>query len=320
MASDWSRFAWQGIQIETPRDWELGAVTGDRRKGYFRLDDAEMPRLEARWQAGASGRAALRSRLNEEPIAAVAERYLKEAGLAGPKGEKQVARHVDLQPPAGVDAEFFVTRGHPTPRNASPRGAGEEEPNAVHMAVRCRDCGRVALLRLFCRRDEPDLAHLFSSYRDHALGGKMPWALFGLRFEVPKEYSLLRHSLRAGRVELEFACRRVRALAARVALAETVLRKESLLEWVKRDSAGPWPVCDQAFGETTRGDHAAVAFHGRERSLAGRMLGRLRAARGLAWHCDPSNALYIARWFGLEESVPEFAALAESFLCHEAGL
>jgi hypothetical protein len=309
MASDWSLFAWQAIQVEAPRAWELGALTGDRRKGYFRLDDAEMPRLEARWQSGAG----------PEPVAALAERYLKKAGLAGLKAEGNLERNVHLEPPACMDAEFFVTRGEPALRSSA-TAAGQEEPNAVHMAARCRDCGRVALLRAFYRRDEPFqpvMARLFASYCDHARGGKVPWALFGLRFQVPEEYSLLRHSLRAGRVELEFSSKRALALAARVGLAETVLRKSSLLDWAKKDSTGPWPACAPALAETKRGEHAAVAVSGRERSLARRMLGRLRVARGLAWHCEPSNALYVARWLGPEESVPEFAAFAESFLCHE---
>jgi hypothetical protein len=293
---DWSPFAWQGIQIETPRGWELGAMTGDRRKGYFRLDDAEMPRLEARWQSGPG------SRLSIESVSVVADRYLKKAR---PKIEGQVERHANLAPPAGVDAEFFVTRG---------------DVDALHMAARCRECGRVALLRALYRRDEPlepVLRRIFSSYRDHAIDGKTPWALFGLRFQAPEEYSLLRHSLRAGRVELEFGGRRIRALAVRVGLAETVLRRESLLDWVKHDSAGPWPNCALDFAEAKRGEHAAISIAGRERSLARRILGRLRVTRGLAWHCDPANALYITRWFGREEFVSEFSPFSQSFLCHE---
>jgi len=295
MTSDWSPFAWQGIQIETPRAWELGAVTGDRRKGYFRLDDADMPRVEARWESGKS----------RESPSAVADRYLKKAGLAGAEADRKVERDVRLARPADVETEFFVTLG---------------EPNAMHMAACCRDCRRVALLRVFYRSDEslrPVMARLFGSYRDHARGGKMPWSLFGLRFAVPEEYALLRHSFRAGRVELEFGGQRTRALAARVGLAETVLKKSSLLDWMKKDSAGQRPACTLAFTEKERGEHAAVEVSGRERSLARGMLGRRRVARGLAWRCEPSNALYVARWFGREKDVAEFAAFAESFLCHE---
>ena len=210
-----------------------------------------------------------------------------------------------LARPEGVETEFFITRG---------------DPNAMHMAARCRECGRVALLRVLYRSDEslgPVMARLFGSYRDHARDGKTPWSLYGLQFEVPEDYALLRHNIRAGRVELEFAGKRARAVAARVGLAETVLKKGSLLDWLKKDSTGQWPACAPAFIEKRRGEHAGVEFSGRERSLARRMLGRLRVARGLAWRCEPSNALYIARWLGREEDAPEFAAFAASFLCHE---
>ena len=163
MTSDWSPFAWQGIQIETPRAWELGSVTGDRRKGYFRLDDADMPRVEAKWESGSPGKS----------VRSVADRYLKKAGLAGAAGERQVQRNVRLDPPADMETEFFITRG---------------DPNALHMAARCRGCGRVALLRVFYRGDEPlqpVMARLFASYRDHARGGKTPWSLYGLRLRSP---------------------------------------------------------------------------------------------------------------------------------------
>jgi len=295
MTSDWSPFAWQGLQIETPRAWELGAVTGDGRKGYFRLDDADMPRVEARWQ----------SRGAAESVHAMAERYLKKAGLSGAEADDKVERDLRLARPEGIETEFFITHG---------------EPNAMHMAARCRDCGRLALLRVFYRDGEslePVTARLFGSYRDHARDRKMPWSLYGLRIEVPEDYILLRHSIRAGRVELEFAGKRARAVAARVALAEIVLKKSSLLEWLKKDSKGWWPACEPAFAEKKRGEHAGVEVSGRERSLARGILGRLRVARGVAWHCQPANALYVARWFGREENVPEFAAFADSFLCHE---
>jgi hypothetical protein len=295
MTSGWSPFAWQGIQIETPRAWELGCVAGDRRKGYFRLDDADMPRVEAKWQSGGP----------RESVLAVADRYLKKAGLTGAAAEQKVERHVRLAPPADMETEFFITRG---------------DPNAMHMAARCRDCGRVALLRVFYRSDEPlqpVMARLFGSYRDHARNGKTPWSLYGLQFEVPEDHVLLRHNIRAGRVELEFAGKRACVLAARVGLAETVLKKTSLLDWLKKDSTGRLPACLMAFAETKRGNHAAIEITGCERSVARRMLGRLRVARGLAWHCEPSNALYLARWLGREENVSEFAAFAGSFHCHE---
>ncbi len=295
MTSDWSPFAWQGIQVETPRAWELGAVAGDRRKGYFRLDDADMPRFEARWESGGSG----------ESVHAMADRYLKKAGLAGVEAAHKVERDVRLARPEGLETEFFITHG---------------DPNAMHAAARCRDCGRVALLRVFYRSDEslePVMTRLFDSYRDHARGGKTPWSLYGLRIEVPENYALLRHSIRAGRVELEFAGKRARAVAARVGLAETVLKKSSLLDWLKKDSKGWWPACSLAFAERKRGEHANVEVSGGERSLARKTLGRLRVARGMAWHCEPSNALYVARWFGRKDAASEFAAFAESFLCHE---
>jgi len=63
--SSWRLFAWQGVRCETPASWELAAESGDERKGYCRLDDGEMTRLEIRWQFGKS-----------KHISEVADRYL----------------------------------------------------------------------------------------------------------------------------------------------------------------------------------------------------------------------------------------------------
>ena len=101
MTSDWSPFAWQGIQIETPRAWELGSVTGDRRKGYFRLDDADMPRVEAKWESGSPGKS----------VRSVADRFLKKAGLVGAAGERQVQRNVRLAEPAQFRQSHKRVRG-----------------------------------------------------------------------------------------------------------------------------------------------------------------------------------------------------------------
>ena len=43
-------FVWQGLRLEVPEDWNLGRVDGDFEKGYARLDDAEIVRLEIEWR------------------------------------------------------------------------------------------------------------------------------------------------------------------------------------------------------------------------------------------------------------------------------
>ena len=75
-----AEFAWQGLTLEVPEDWNLGRVDGDFEKGYGRLDDAEIVRLELEWRR-------LRGRGEALRLTELVDRYLqnleKKADKAG---------------------------------------------------------------------------------------------------------------------------------------------------------------------------------------------------------------------------------------------
>ncbi len=49
MDSEWNFFGWQGVSFSKPESWELAEVEGDVNKGYARLDDGSLSRLQLRW-------------------------------------------------------------------------------------------------------------------------------------------------------------------------------------------------------------------------------------------------------------------------------
>ncbi len=49
MAKGTSAVAWQGITISAPDDWSLVGVSGDKKKGYFRVDGPHVSAVEVRW-------------------------------------------------------------------------------------------------------------------------------------------------------------------------------------------------------------------------------------------------------------------------------
>ncbi len=290
MPPDRVLFAWQGLQMEAPRDWELGAVSGGAVKGYLRLDDAEMPRFEATWDSGKL----------TGPVSVVGDRYLKKA-----KPEGRVKRDARLARVEGADTEFFITHG---------------EVESVHMARRCAACGRVLLARVMSRRGEggrAEAARMLASLRDHAEGGWMPWALFGLRMATPERFELVNYTVQAGRVDLTLEASAARMRAVRMSLAETLLKRRTLAQWHAADDAGKWPTCRVTRSETRRGEHAAVSAEGPERSIVRRLVRGRRAARGLAWHCPESNAVFSAQWLGRVKDLAEWERFAGSFVCHE---
>ncbi|HDD63983.1 MAG: hypothetical protein DRJ32_00750 [Thermoprotei archaeon] len=48
--SELKYFAWQGIELMIPKDWDLAVDAGNFDNGYFRLDDYVKPRLEIKWE------------------------------------------------------------------------------------------------------------------------------------------------------------------------------------------------------------------------------------------------------------------------------
>lgn len=291
MASDCTFFAWQGLQIDVPRDWELGSVSGGAKKGYMRLDDSDMPRFEATWEDGPL----------TGPVSSVSDRYLKKAKIEG-----QVKRDVRLTQIDGADTEFFITHG---------------ATDAMHMAWRCRACGRVLLARVLYRRDESMRsisARVLGSLRDHAAGGRMPWALFGLRMHTPERYELVNYTVQAGRVDLSFAAGKSLMRAVRLSLAETLLKRMKLRDWYAADEIGKWPTCKVDVTDGKRGEHDSLTAQGPERSLIRRVFFGRRAARGTAWHCPQGNAIFAAQWLGREKDLAEWEAFAASFACHDS--
>jgi hypothetical protein len=134
--------------------------------------------------------------------------------------------------------------------------------------------------------------------------------------ETPERFELVNYTVQAGRVDLSLAAGKSRMRAVRVSLAETLLKRMSLKEWFAADESGKWPNCKVVLAEARRGEHAAVSAQGPERSILRRIFLGRRAARGLAWHCASSNALFAAQWIGREKELAEWERYEASFVCH----
>lgn len=303
----WSLFAWQGISLKVPSDWEMGAADGDSASGHCRLDDSEYARLDIRWQPGRASSSAH----------AVADAYIRRAKLD--RRGIQVKRDVRVVNVPGVDAEFFLVKG---------------ERESMHMAARCALCKRVAILRVVYDPEEkfrPVLQEMFASYCDHPVEGRVPWSLYGFRFDVPQEWKLFDNSLRAGRLQFEFRGRNRVIHVVRSSLAETWLKKKSLTDWAQTDKAldacarkaeinSPGAVTpDDPSLRSLRlcGAPPPVSWTAREPRSIRRLLFRRRLIRGAAWHCPEANSLVGARWMGPDSAAGELDALVASIRCHE---
>ncbi len=74
--ASWLPFAWQGIQLMLPSEWNPGKITGEANNGGVRLDDAQIVRLELEWKEARG----------DDRVALIVDRYI--GGLAK-NAEKQ---------------------------------------------------------------------------------------------------------------------------------------------------------------------------------------------------------------------------------------
>ena len=292
----WQLFAWQGVRIEVPEDWNPGIVEGTVENGYFRLGDAECSRLEVKW----------RKVRTKQPVAGFVDNYL--ADLAKTLKKKKlpfpVRRDTRLAKVAGVESECFEWQA---------------DAASINMAVHCRECGRLSIVRVLSKADEPIrpiAKRVLASFRDHAACGRVPWSAYGLRFSLPETYALDRSLFQPGRQEMRFVARRRTAVGLRIGLAEMLLRKRTLADVIGKDPVGKsWSERTEFVEEKVR-DHDGVLVRivPRRRPLRSFFRGETRAA--VAWHCGPSNAVFLAQWSGPREMRSELDGFVESFVCH----
>ena len=216
----WDKFGWQGLELDIPSDWNLGRVDGTFDKGYARLDDAEIVRVEIEWRK-------LRGREMSVPMTELVDRYL--AGL------KKKAKK--------TNTEFKVTRKAKILKKKGWLGQFDYELftwdadfRAFNIAIRFQHSQRVILLRVLSRFDEnlsEEIEKIFGSLRDNSGAEHVLWSVYGFSCLVSSCYVLSGHELKSGHIQLQFKRGRNELRIHRLSMARLLL-KDSLLEyWYK---------------------------------------------------------------------------------------
>ena len=289
-------FAWHGMQLWMPEDWNPGALIGNMRSGYCRLDGETEVCAELKWE----------SVRRPPPISKVVEHYLKTGFGSRNKNlrPERVRRDTRLVNIPDAECECFEYR------------AGVD---VIGLVARYAQSKRVYIAQAFCMPSGPPrriLKRFLGSYRETPPDQPIIWSAFGMRCALPEEYELRMHTFKPGRMEMRFQSHGASAQALRVGLAEMLLRGQSLRDWLRKEPlAKSWRLKVE-LNDTTFHAHPAVEVTGvHRRSLAG-LITRSRVVRCLTWHCEPANAIYVAYWTGSRKAQDQFAAFANSFVCH----
>jgi hypothetical protein len=290
-------FAWQGICLTVPENWELVFTQGSYQSGYVRLADEESVRMELHWQT-ATGPGT--------PAGAV-DSHLSRLKKDARKKRLQfdVQRDLKLASPAGKDVECY-------------RWTADHQ--ALAMVSRCADCRRVVHVQLLGAPHESlkGLARtVFSSLSDDPQEGTLPWEFFDLRFRSPAGLPLSKSVLQTGCIRMSFSRRWTRLEFVRASLAQVLLAGKGLRTWFDGFYAAPLKRRAYRLKAAQMKGHEGVELEGRPWLPLNplRLLGRARVTRAACWHCEETNRVLICGFDGPAAAGGIFEAAVQSFAC-----
>jgi len=280
------RFAWRGMSLWTPADWDLAAVSGSVDRGRCTLDDPNMRRLELSW----------RTSRKPKDLNAAAVSYVKE--VVRSRG----------RPPTTPEPRDDLRFGDADARVAAwPSDDGVE----ILGTSWCETCRRLSHVHLYLKKAEvgSELPRdVLGTYRDHPAPGAATWRFFDVSLALPTEWLLQREQFRTAFLRLDFARARARLAVLRLGVARVLLKGRDVEAWLRefmgKDlkpyalEAEPWEHPD-----------------GPGVSLAGASRRRLwRPAAGevrlMAWRVEETDRLCVVSCAAPAGELPDVAALA----------
>lgn len=215
-------FAWQGIFLKVPQEWDLGAIEGDYREGYFRLDDPEDIRLEVKW----------RREKHKVDLGKVLENYL--ANLKDRAKRKKLA-FLDNKPREELtkiylrdkEVKFFSWKTN-SPENVNANG------EIFGFVSQCNRCHTVMMTQTFLKeKDSILIPEILKTLEDHSVSDSIQWAAYDFIFFLPEFFSLEKCSLKSGYLEFNFSTKAGTAeiKIRRWGLANLLLKDVTLEQW-----------------------------------------------------------------------------------------
>ncbi len=303
---DTTAIGWHGVSVRVPADWTLGAVGGDRKSGYLRVDDERMPRLQLKWSQGHIN---LEKKRSEYANRLTTGKRKRPTGLT-------------------VDLEARVISGRSKPKKELATFAWRGPQCGMGVLWNCQVCNRALIAQVSWQ--QPERLHevaqqVLGSLEDHAIGGWQLWGVDSFAFLAPEGYDLAKWKRMTRYLELTLTTKREATLrAVRWGMVALVLGGRTLMEWYQDENRRRRDVRWQAQEMEVKG-HQAVAAWGERRRFAGsvrkglaKLLGRKPAVdfAACAWHCPDSNRIYLAETI-YAEGQDVLKGVVDSILCHE---
>jgi len=291
---------WQGITVEAPDDWSLVGVSGDEKKGYFRVDSPVASALEVKWELATGKKPDLMVKARE--YVSTIEKSVR---------RKKAKFTKDLKADGENSVRFWW--------RADRLGQGR--------IVYCEKCSRVIIGQVIATRDEniaSVAASILDSISDHREDGWVSWALYGLAFAVPSGYVIDKQKLMSGYIGLFFKKGPRTIAVERWGLANTLLAKDEIEEWYRKDAVPDIKGYRVDFEPGAVFGHEGLVMKGRRSGI--KQIAKAAAysltlhqfpamMTGYVWHCEDSNRLFSVR-VAHSEGDDTAERIRDSMKCH----
>ncbi len=213
MSIEMTTVGWQGITIDVPQDWSLVGVSGDEKKGLFRVDGPFASGMEVRWQTAYAATPDLEARIKS---------FLRDLEKSAKKSKSDFSSKLKKDKTNENSVLFFW--------KADRVGQGR--------IVYCEKCRRVVIAQvIYTREDDASkfAGDILSSIKDHRDDGWVDWGLYGLNFAVPPEYKIEKQEMLSGYLALFFRHGAKRIVVQRWGLVDSLIGDYTLDQWYKKD-------------------------------------------------------------------------------------
>ena len=280
MAEITAPVGWHGIIVDAPADWSLVGVSGDAKKGYFRIDSPVASALEVKWESAAGKKPDLMVKARE---------FLSSIEKSVKKRKIKFTKEIKAD---GENVVRFLWRGDRL-------GQGR--------IFYCADCDRIMIGQLISTREENISnvgSDMLDSMRDHREDGWVEWAMYGLDFAIPPGYSMSKQTLMSGYLALFFKKGARTIVVERWGLANTLVGRETIEEWYRKDAMPDVKGYRANFLPESTAGHEGLRMDGRRSGIV--QMAKAAAysltlnphpamLTGYVWHCEESNRLYSVR-------------------------
>ncbi len=277
--STFKPFGYHGITAIIPSDWELGAVDGNFQKGYIRIDDLDMPRLEIKWSTP-KYKVPLESSF--EAFEQALRKGSKKSGL-----DFRLKKDIKLKYGRKMFSHKQVKMFY-----------WSSDVHAYCILWRCDICNRVMLAQFLMplSEDNEELAsRILKSIEDHPQKEHNLWAIYDLYAKIPKRFRLEQAELKAGFLSLILNFNKEYITIQRWSAADVLLGSNSLEQWLLSHKDKRLTDLCILQDDIDIYEHKAVWFSGRRRRSFG-TLGFIKKlnVRGVLWHCSHTNKIFSA--------------------------